>query len=381
MISNVNPSKITEARDSRAVSMEELATYVGVTRQSISKYERGIAKPSTEVLQSISYYLDFPVSFFHSTDSSVPANNITLFFRSNSNISKKVKSACKYQIEWIDEIKAKLETYVDFVDQNVPVVDKDYEDISLEEIENLALSIRQQWGLGDAPINDLIGVLENNGVIVSPLSINRLCEFKGIDAFSSWIIGTPYIAYNPAKKSAVRTRFSILHELGHLVLHSSIPNEDAIKKDIIDKADMQADRFAAAFLLPATSFVKDVYGTSLSSLEVIKQKWGVSMSAIIKRYETLDLMTENQLNYLKRQMTAKKYWYKEPLDDQITLAPPEIIRDAIMMLVDNNIVSKELFLHLVKLSADDVINMCCLPSDYFDSCNRRKPMLRVISSH
>lgn len=379
MTNTIIPSRITEAREARAKSMEDLANNIGVTRQSISKYERGIVSPSPEMLQAISHSLDFPLEFFYKLETESTAGSSSLFFRSKSNVTKKVKTACKYQIKWTNEIKKQLENYVDFVELDLPTIDKDYEDLSVEDIEELALTVRKNWGIDDDPINDLIGLLENKGVIVTQFATNNFCAFKGIDAFSCWKDGTPYILYHSIQKSAVRTRFSILHELGHLIMHSSISEDDSVKKTVVDLADMQADRFAAAFLLPATSFPKSIRSTSLISLETVKQKWGAAISTIIKRCETLELLTENQINYLKRQMTTKKYWYKEPLDDTLTVAEPEMIRDAIYLLIDNRIITKNAFINKSGLSVEDLKYICGLPDDFFDEFNqRKKPILRLI---
>lgn len=381
MTSTIISSRITEAREARAKSMEDLASDIGVTRQSISKYERGIVRPSPEMLQAISYSLGFPTEFFYKSEAEINAGSSPLFFRSKSNIAKKVKIACKYQIKWTDEIKKQLEKYVDFIEWDLPTIDKDYEDLSFEDIEEIALTIRKDWDIDDDPINDLIGLLENKGVIVTQFATNSFCTFKGIDAFSCWKDGTPYILYHSIPKSAVRTRFSILHELGHLIMHSSIAEDDSVKKEIVDLADMQADRFAAAFLLPATSFPKDIRSTSLISLEAVKKKWGCAMSTIIRRCETLELLTENQINYLKRQMTTKKYWYKEPLDDILTIAEPEMIRDAVYLLIDNKIITKTAFINASGLSIDDLKCICGLPDEFFDDFNqRRKPILRLVKS-
>lgn len=375
------PARITEAREARALSMGDLADSIGVTRQSVSKYERGIINPSPDVIQSISNKLDFPIEFFYKNEIASTTRSSSLFFRSKSNIAKKVKTACKHQIKWTDELKKQLGNYVNFTEREVPTIDWNYEDLSFEDIEELALSVRHDWGLGDDPIKDIIGALENKGIIVSQFAVNAYCSFKGIDAFSAWKDATPYILYHSVQKSAVRTRFSILHELGHLIMHSSISDEDSIKKDVLDFADMQADRFAAAFLLPSTSFPKDVHGTSLTSLEIIKRKWEAAMSTIIKRCETLELLSENQINYLKRQMTTQKYWHKEPLDDVLSLDGPEMLRDAILLLIDNKIVTRDSFLNTSALSTSDLKSICALPDNFFDGySNRQKPVLRVITS-
>lgn len=381
MISTIVPSRITEAREARAMSMEDLAEDIGVTRQSVSKYERGIVSPSPEMLQAISFSLGFPAEFFYRIEENSNAGSSPLFFRSKSNISKKVKTACRYQIKWTDEIKKQLEEYVDFVERDLPTIDVEYEDLTSEDIEEMALSIRKKWGINDDPIGDLIGLLENQGIIVTQFATNNYCAFKGIDAFSCWKDGTPYILYHSTQKSAVRTRFSILHELGHLIMHSSIADDDSVKKEVVDLADAQADRFAAAFLLPATSFPKDIRSTSLVSLELIKRKWGAAMSTIIRRCETLELLTENQINYLKRQMTTQKYWHKEPLDDILTVADPEMLRDAIYLLVDNKVITKSAFINASALPLQDLKCICGLPDEFFDDFNqRKKPALRLIKN-
>lgn len=381
MTNSIVSSRITEAREARVMSMEDLAKAIGVTRQSISKYERGIVNPSPEMLQAISYKLGFPTEFFYKTTAEVNAGSSPLFFRSKANISKKIKTACKYQIKWTNDIKKQLETYVDFVERDLPTIDKNYEDLSVEDIEDLALTIRQSWGIKDDPISDLIGLLENKGIIITQFATSDFCAFKGIDAFSCWKDGTPYILYNSIQKSAVRTRFSILHELGHLVMHSSVTEEDSKKKEIADFADIQADRFAAAFLLPATSFPNDIHNSSLVSLEAVKRKWGAALSTIIMRCETLDLLTQHQINYLKRQMTTRKYWRKEPLDDVLTVPEPEMIRDAIYLLIDNKIITKATFIHTSGLSINDLKCICGLPDEFFDEfCQRTKPVLRLVVS-
>ena len=381
MKGSVIPGRITEAREARVLSMGDLADRIGVTRQSVSKYERGIMNPSPDVLQSISFLLRFPIDFFYKEEMGMAAGRSPLFFRSKSNITKKAKTACKHQVKWVGEVKGQLEKYVEFLDQKPPTIDINHEDLQDKDIEELALSVRREWELGDAPVGDLIGILENQGIIVAQFAGNEFCSFNGIDAYSAWCDGAPYIIYNAKQKSAVRTRFSLLHELGHLIMHSSISEEDSIKKEIVDFADMQADRFAAAFLLPATSFPNDVRGTSLAYLEIIKKKWGAAMSAMIKRCETMNLLTCSQIDYLNRQLTTNIYWYKEPLDDVLEIEPPEMLRDAVYLLIDNNIITRDTFLNKCALPAKDLQCICSLPDDFFDSCMRKqKPVLKVVKT-
>ena len=145
-------------------------------------------------------------------------------------------------------------------------------------------------------------------------------------------------------------------------------------------ADEQADRFAAAFLLPATSFPNDIHGTSILALESIKAKWGAALSTMIRRCKTLELLTDNQVDYLQRQMSTNRYWRKEPLDDKLTIQQPELLRDAIKLIVDEQVISKKTFLEECAMSQRDVQTICELPDDFFDDFTyRKKPVLRLVT--
>lgn len=375
----VVPSRITEAREARSMSMGELGDHIGITRQSISKYEQGIIIPSFEVLNNMAKCLEMPIDFFYKNDYNVRANASAMFFRSNVNVSKKVKNACKYQVKWANEIINYLAQYIEFIRCEVPTIDTDYEILSLEDIEDLALQIREKWNLGDQPINDVIGILESRGIIIGQFTENAHCSFRGVTAFSAWANGVPYILYNSEQKSAVRITFSILHELGHLILHNSISEQDAIKRDVIDLADKQADRFAAAFLLPATSFPKDIRGTSIDFLVMLKHKWRAAISTMLKRCEDLELLSEYQIAYLKRQMTIRKYWRKEPLDDELTVEPSELIKDAIYLLIENRIITENEFCNSLALSQNDLRCLCGLPEEFFNKGRRTTKLdLKII---
>ena len=162
-------ARITEAREARALSMEELSAEIGVTRQAISKFEKGITPPSDSTLERIAAVLNFPIEFFYKPELAATSEGGALFFRSNLGVSQKVKKACRYQLKWADEVKQQLETYISFIPQELPVSDRDYRGLSLDEVEEIAMDVRSQWGMDDDPIGDLIGLLENHGIIVAEL--------------------------------------------------------------------------------------------------------------------------------------------------------------------------------------------------------------------
>lgn len=119
---------------------------------------------------------------------------------------------------------------------------------------------------------------------------------------SRWIPGTPPLFFINSNMPMDRVRFTLCHELGHLVMHQ-IPNSEMEK---------QADEFAAEFLMPASEIKKSLNNLTLEKLSALKQYWKVSMASIIYRAKSLNKITLNQARYLYAQMARLGYKTKEP---------------------------------------------------------------------
>ena len=137
-------------------------------------------------------------------------------------------------------------------------------------------------------------------------------------------------------KSSCRIRFSLAHELGHILLHSYVTNEDLKNKDFLDKIEKEANTFASCFLLPRESFILDVNALSLEYFMLLKEKWKVSISALIYRCKELELI-DNNLNLSLRKRISAKRWNKiEPLDDTIPYENPQLFKQALEFIIQNS---------------------------------------------
>ena len=122
--------------------------------------------------------------------------------------------------------------------------------------ETAAAKLRKAL-LGDSASRDCVPdireLLENAGVKI------HLCDFQVLEVFGLSIgeaDGGPAMAINTGKKISVeRQIFSIAHELGHLVLHKDSYGETA--EELNDDQENEADRFAAAFLMPEKQFLAE----------------------------------------------------------------------------------------------------------------------------
>lgn len=187
--------------------------------------------------------------------------------------------------------------------------------------------------------------------MISVMNLNN----KKIDAFSVWKDTIPYIFLSSEKYSDVRLRFTLAHELGHLLLHANYINEEEIQSKVIsEKIEKEADLFAVALLLPVITFSKDIYSTSIDHFINLKKKWKASIGSMIYRCQDLDLLTENQIKYLKDQMSYNRYWKSEPLDNIISLEQPFAHKQAFDLILDNHIVTEADIIEEIGCEASEI---------------------------
>ena len=356
------PAKLKEARVARSLSLAQLSKLIGISSQAISQFEKGETKPSPATLIKLIDILDFPINFFCSMDNEEAEENI-IYFRSNKNISKKLKEACKVRIDWINKTYWLIESYFELPKLDVPNLGElDAESIDNIQIDDITLKLRDHWGLDKSPVNNLVDMLQSKGFVITKLKIGT----KKVDAFSTWRDGIPYIFLGDDKDASVRLRFDLAHELGHLLLHRDIDKEELEDdKDLYDKIEYQANYFASEFLLPLETFNKEVISSSIDSFILLKKRWNVSISAMIKRCQISNILTDNQIRYLNSQMIKYGYYRKEPLDEEIKKEKPYLFKQAFQILLDNNIFTQEALLEKLELNKDEAVEMYSLDESFF----------------
>lgn len=333
------PERIREARKARGLSIADLAAEVGVSRQAISQYELGQSVPSGQTMAKICDVLRFPLSFYLRPIVQSNGASSAIFYRSLKQASRTHRDMFEVRTDWIEDIYQYLEQYVRFPELKIPnlsdFLSHESEELSGYEIDEIAVHVRKEWGLGLGPISNIILLVEKNGFIVAR---NSLKEADKIDACSRWKSGRPFIFLGASDSTAVRIRFDVAHELGHLLLHSDVEPEQLMNKEIRDKIEREAHRFASAFLLPRDTFIQEIMSTSLEHFKQLKRRWRVSIAAMIYRCTDLKLLTENQVLYLRKQL-SRAGRKREPLDDIIVPESPKVFKQAFDLLIDNEIVS------------------------------------------
>lgn len=340
-LNHINTERLKEARIFRKMTMEELASLVGINKQAISQFENRKASPEPLTLRKIAYSLQFPYIFFTEEDNKAIIGNT--YFRALYSSKKKDLAAQQIKTKYLSRIHSILSTKVKFKSLNLPAFTDE-----CMTIEQLSMRLRQYWELGNSPIPNMVALLERNGIIVGEFST----ESREIDAFYQYCeedgIPSYCVVLGTDKKSFYRRQFNCAHELGHILLHERYSDLNEIDREEFRQREDEANAFAAAFLLPHDAFGKDVsvYPNRLSHYVELKKKWNVSIMAMIMRAYSLHYLTPSQYAYLMKQMSLNGYRQVEPLDDSIEYKHPRALKQAI-----------DLLLHKGNMSCEDIMGM------------------------
>lgn len=360
-IEPIVPERIREARLARGMTANQLAEMLGVSRQTISKYELGAMDPGPRIAD-ISIYLDVPISFF-CKPLPAPENRGTTFFRSLKTNAARAKEIMSVKSRWATQIAEVLSKDIIFPAVDLPALPEAFSrntSYTLEDIESISMYVRKCWGIGTSPIPNMSRLLESHGIIVA--TIKTGCEET--DACSAFVDARPFIFLDMQKRCAVRTRFDMAHELGHLILHNDISQADLEQKKVLDRIEKEANQFASCFLLPRDPFLLDIRSTSLQSFLPLKVKWKASIQSMVYRCKDLDVFSDNQMIYIQKQISAKRWRKNEPYDDEWLCEDASILRTAVRMLIDRGDHTKDGFVSLFRLPAADIEELCSLPDGY-----------------
>lgn len=284
---NVFGNKLVSARKMAGMSLQDLETKLEkvVSRQALHKYEQGKMKPDSQVLIALSNVLNVPVDYFYSIPNfHVELKNIS-YRKYSSKISKteqvsleeKAKEYCEryFELEHLIDPSEKSEYFTyDKVIENA------------DDAETAAKKLREVWSLGYDPIPDVVEMLEDKGY-----KLIELDAPEGFDGMKADVDGKKIIVLKKSIKQVedvVRKRFTALHELAHHSLKFSTKLTDKQEETL-------CHTFACAVLYPAEmakkELSKDRFHFYQNELVLIKERWGISFSAVFSRALHLGIIT------------------------------------------------------------------------------------------
>lgn len=344
----------------RRLTQVQLASMVGVSPATISKWRAGTQAPEREALDRLAGVVNVTPEWF----TRPPTEKVSLpLFRSNASAHVAARAMLEARIEWAQDIAVALMEFVDYPDLNLPGRSfSDPEEITPEDIEKAACECRDMWRLGRVAVQDLALAVEGAGIILIREETG-IAQIEGLSAWSE-VLGRPLILLSADKDNGYRSRFDLAHELGHLVLHRHIQRTtDRDRHKLMEK---QAHHFAGAFLLPAETFASDVrMPVTLDDLLLLKRRWGVSVAAIMMRLHALGLLDEEAKLALFKRRSARWGGKSEPGDGDRKPEQPRLLRRTIDLVVDENVMPLDAIPRHIGLAASDIEMLAGLPEEYF----------------
>lgn len=341
--------------------MSALARQLGINPSTVSRWEDGSAAPDLDVLQRLASELRVRQEFFlrPAFESAQP-----IFFRSQASTLSRDLNYQRAQMRWLQEISNTLEHYVDLPTLDLPDVleGATYRQLRDEDVEGIALRLRQHWRMGDGPCADVVSVLERVGFVVGSIEMGT----AKLDGLCSWspVDGRPHILLANDKMSFPRRQMDAAHEMAHALLHRGVTKEEFARD--LKFIETQAFRLASAFLMPSTSYPIEVRSPSLANLLTLKERWRVSIKAQIRRLADLEVIPPEFATHLYKLYSAKGWSREEPLDRQWEPSEPRVLRDALQLIVDEGVRTKaDLLAVEFTITAGDVENLCGLPNGWF----------------
>ena len=321
--------RIKQGRQMAGLSQRELAITAGVSAQAISKYERNLDVPGSKIVIQLARALGVRMEFFLRPKS---ISKIEPKFRKRQSLSSKGEDAVLARVsDWLEryqEIESILLENRSGLVFEYPV-DFPREVTTFTDIEKAAEDLRRSWDLGMGPIENLTDLLEAKGIKVGSLDANvkfDACTFRAENDLPVIVIVTR------SDVPGDRQRFSMAHELGHLMLQPrGLGDEKA------------ANRFAAAFLVPEAAARLELRGKradlSTYELHLLKHKYGLSMLSWIYRAWDLGIISETKAKSFFKTF-AFRGWRKQEPGNPIIAESPRRFERLVMGAMADDIISE-----------------------------------------
>jgi Zn-dependent peptidase ImmA (M78 family) len=200
----------------------------------------------------------------------------------------------------------------------------------------------------------MVAVIESAGGVIYRYSFGT----RRLSAVSHWPPSSRPIFLVNSELRADRTRFSLAHELGHLVMHG-LPSAGEMERE--------ADQFASEFLMPEREIAPSLGGLTLEGAAQLKAYWKVSIQALIMRARDVGAIPPSRATRLFAELSRLGYRTSEPVN--LPTEEPTLLRS----VLDTHRQEHD-------YSLDDLVALSGMPmEDFMRFHPGDRPRLRVVS--
>jgi len=349
------------ARQRIGFTQKEAATKLSVVQPVLSRFETGVADPDETFLQKAAIVYGLPRPFFDLKEPVYgPPVSVHPMPRAKSDVTARDIELVTAELNSrVMQMRRFLEA-VDFQPkQNLPILDVE----QYGTPEKIAAVVRAHWTLPSGPIKDMTALVERAGVVVGT------SDFGGasVSGMTFRVPGQPPLVLLNAAHPADRMRFTLAHELGHLVMHR-FPTPSM---------EDEANQFAAAFLMPEKD-ISTAFRSRKITLELLaslKLEWRVSMQALLMRAKSCGFLDYNQSRYLWQQLSARGWRLNEPAELDFQHEEAKVLKSIIKAHVEDLGFSLDDLCRLVPLYESEFIKMY----GPVEGSSPRRPKLRLVT--
>lgn len=317
-MSSFNKDILRTVRQARGKSQSQLAEEAGISQAAISKIEAGlITEPTDEVVDRLAEAVGFPRSIFFEADRSfglpISLHGNAMYRRkasAGSRALEKLEADLNIRLMHIRRLLGSVD-----VDASLPLPSLDPDEFD-GDIELIADMVRRTWGIPNGPLFGLADYIERAGILIVECDLSSI----GVDGLTIRTMGSPPCIFIDQSAPGDRQRFTLAHELGHVVMHS-VPS--ATMED-------EANLFASALLMPRRDIRPYLLDKiSIAKLASLKPIWRVSMASLLMRCQSIGVLATNQAQYLWRQMSALGYRRSEPDSIAVKREPVRVLKEVL----------------------------------------------------
>lgn len=356
---NPNADMLRLARQRKGFQQTEAAKSLGIEQSLLSRMENGVSEIREEVILKASTCYGVPRSFFFQTDPvyGAPVSVHPMWRRKASVSARDIDTIVAEMNLRVMHLKRFLEAADIAKSAELPRLDiEDYGDP-----ERIAAVVRAHWGVPRGPIRNLTVLVERAGVLVAHSDMAG----AAVSGVTFAVPGVPPLIVLNKEQPADRMRFTLAHELGHLVMHRfPTPN-----------MENEANEFASALLMPSEDIAPllSARKIDLSLLASLKTEWKVSMQSLIMKAKTLNKVTRNQEEYLWKQMSIRKWRLREPPELDFPIEDSTVIRSLVEIFQNGLGYSENDFSKLLSLYSEEITSLYPPQTQ-----NKSKPKFTVI---
>lgn len=298
---------IVTGRIAAGLTQADLAEAIGVTQAAMSRYENDLRAPDGATIGRIADALGVTVRFMERAGRPSAALAVDAHMRRRATAKPTTWRRLEAQLNMLRMHSDCLREEIGLAAAlSMPGFDPFNTDPG-----EAARMARTQWRMPSGPVRSLGRWIEATGSIIVMADLGN----QRVDGLSQWASDHPVIIVNSGIPTD-RIRWTLAHELGHLVLH---------RDDATDDMEREANGFAAEFLLPELLIRPELANLSLGSALDLKREWGVSVAAIIQRAHQLGVISDARRTSLFKQLSARGWRTREPASDEIVQERAELV--------------------------------------------------------